>query len=563
MRREIVGKIRLEFLDDGRVVEVEKGTKLLEFLEDYKRYYRSTIVAARLNSFIVELNRPLDRDGKVRFIDLTSQDGIRIYQRGMLFVLQVALKNVLPEMKLKVHHSIANSLYCELTDPTGRIYTPKAEELDEVKREMRRIVESDVPFEKMVFYKDQARKLFESLGFDAKVKLLDFRKKKTIKIYRCCGSYNYFYGYMPPSTGYIRLFDLKPYDPGFRILHPTTSSPNEIPPYRELKKFNAVFLEYARWLNILEVDHVGDLNRIISRGERAVADLILLAEALHEKKLSYIADEFKRKGTAKLILIAGPSSSGKTTFAKRLSIHLRVNGYRPVAISLDDYFVDREKTPRDENGNYDFESLEAIDVPKFNEHLLALFEGKEVQLPKYDFKAGKSRPGRKLKIGKDQIILVEGIHGLNPKLTPNIPEDLKFRVYVSALTQINFDDMNRMSTTDTRLIRRMVRDYKFRGHSALDTLKMWPNVRRGEERNIFPYQEEADVMFNSALIYELPVLKIFAEQLLVQVPEEADEYSEALRLLKILDYFLPITNLEDIPRNSILREFIGRSIFRY
>ncbi len=556
-------KIELEFLDDGRVLKVEKGVKLIDFLDEYKPYYRSTIVAARLNSFIVELTRSIDRSGKVKFIDLTSHDGIRIYQRGMLFVLQMALKNLFPGLKLRVHHSVANSLYCELTDPRGEIYTPTSEELERIKEEMRRIVDMDLPFEKEVFYKDQARELFERFGFDAKVKLLDFRKKKTVKIYKCGDSYNYFYGYMPPSTGYVRLFDLKPYEPGFRILHPTTSSPNELPPYRELKKFNAVFLEYARWLNILEVDHVGDLNRIIAKGERAVSDLILLAEALHEKKLSYIADEFKNKKTARLILIAGPSSSGKTTFAKRLSIHLRVNGYRPVSISLDDYFVDREKTPRDENGNYDFESLEAINVPLFNEHLMALFEGKEVQLPRYDFRLGKSKPGRKLRIGKDQIIIVEGIHGLNPKLTPGIPEDLKFRVYVSALTQINFDDMNRMSTTDTRLIRRMVRDYKFRGHSALDTLKMWPNVRRGEEKNIFPYQEEADAMFNSALIYEIPVLKIFAEQLLVQVPESEYEYSEALRLLKILDYFLPITNLEDIPRNSILREFIGRSIFKY
>ena len=558
-----VEKIRLEFVDDGKVIDVEKGTTLLEFSKEYQKLHDSEIMAAKLGSIIVELTRPLDRGGKVKFIDLSSPDGIRIYQRGLLFILQIAVEELFPNLHLKVLHSLANSLYCELVDENGKIHTPTNEELEKIKEKMKEIVEKDHPIEKTTLYKDQARELFSKLGFHAKVKLLDFRKKKTIKVYTCCGHYNYFYGYMPPSTGKMKLFDLKVYDPGFRILHPTTSSPNAIPEYKELRKFNAVFLEYGRWLSIMDIDHVGDLNRIIARGERAVADLILISEALHEKKLSNIADEIKKKGSVRLVLIAGPSSSGKTTFAKRLSIQLKVNGYRPVAISLDDYFVDREKTPRDENGNYDFEALEAIDVPLFNEHLLALFDGKEVEIPKYDFKQGKRIKGRKLKIDKDQIIIVEGIHGLNPRLTPQIPEELKFKIYVSALTQINFDDMNRMSTTDTRLIRRMVRDYKFRGHTALDTLRMWPSVRRGEERNIFPYQEEADAMFNSALVYELPVLKIFAEQLLAQVPEDVEEYSEALRLLKVLDYFLPITNLEDIPRNSILREFIGRSIFKY
>ena len=556
-------KLVLVFEDDGKKVEVDRGTKLLQFVPEYQKYHDAPIVAARLDNLIVELQKPLDRGGKVRFIDLRSSDGIRIYQRGLLFILYVAVKETFPKLKLKVLHSLANSLYCELVDENGEIYTPTEEDLERIKEKMKEIVGKDEPFEKIALFKGEVRKLFEELGLEAKVKLLEFRKKKTIKVYKCCGYYNYFYGYMPPSTGVLKVFDLRVYEQGFRLLHPTTSSPNEIPEYKEMKKFNTVFLEYARWLRIMEIEHVGDLNRIIARGERAVADLILIAEALHEKRISQIADEFRKKKTARLILIAGPSSSGKTTFAKRLSVQLKVNGYRPVAISLDDYFVDREKTPRDENGNYDFEALEAIDVQLFNEHLLALFEGKEVEIPKYDFKNGKRRPGRKLRIDKDQVIIVEGIHGLNPRLTPHVPEELKFRIYVSALTQINFDEVNRMSTTDTRLIRRMVRDYKFRGHSALDTLRMWPNVRRGEERNIFPYQEEADAMFNSALVYELPVLKIFAESLLAQVPENVDEYPEALRLLKVLDYFLPITNIEDIPRNSILREFIGRSIFKY
>ncbi|MCD6450212.1 MAG: nucleoside kinase [Thermotogaceae bacterium] len=545
------------------MVEVPKGSNLLQYAKEYQKYHDSEIVAAKLNSIIIELSRPLDRDGKVKFIDLSFPDGIRIYQRGLLFILQMAIEKLYPQYHLRVLHSLANSLYCELIDKESKIHIPAQEELDNIKDKMKEIVNRDLPIKKIVLYKDQARELFEKLGFVEKVKLLNFRKKKNIKVYTCDGHYNYFYGYMPPSTGKIKIFDLKLYEPGFRVLHPTTTSPNALPEYKELRKFNSVFLEYSRWLSIMDIDNVGDLNKIIAKGERAVADIILLAEALHEKRLSEISSEIKKRGSVRLILVAGPSSSGKTTFAKRLSIQLRVSGYRPVAISLDDYFVDREKTPRDENGNYDFEALEAIDVPLFNEHLLALFEGKEVEIPKYDFKHGRRIKGRKLKIDKDQIIIVEGIHGLNPKLTQQIPDELKFKLYVSALTHLNFDNMNRMSTTDTRLIRRMVRDYKFRGHSALDTLKMWPNVRKGEEKYIFPYQEEADVMFNSALVYELPVLKIFAESLLAQVPETEEEYSEALRLLKILDYFLPITNLEDIPMNSILREFIGRSIFKY
>ena len=556
-------KVKIEFLDDGKMVEVPKGSNLLQYAKEYQKYHDSEIVAAKLNSIIIELSRPLDRDGKVKFIDLSFPDGIRIYQRGLLFILQMAIEKLYPQYHLRVLHSLANSLYCELIDKEGKIHIPAQEELDNIKDKMKEIVNRDLPIKKIVLYKDQARELFEKLGFVEKVKLLNFRKKKNIKVYTCDGHYNYFYGYMPPSTGKIKIFDLKLYEPGFRVLHPTTTSPNALPEYKELRKFNSVFLEYSRWLSIMDIDNVGDLNKIIAKGERAVADIILLAEALHEKRLSEISSEIKKRGSVRLILVAGPSSSGKTTFAKRLSIQLRVSGYRPVAISLDDYFVDREKTPRDENGNYDFEALEAIDVPLFNEHLLALFEGKEVEIPKYDFKHGRRIKGRKLKIDKDQIIIVEGIHGLNPKLTQQIPDELKFKLYVSALTHLNFDNMNRMSTTDTRLIRRMVRDYKFRGHSALDTLKMWPNVRKGEEKYIFPYQEEADVMFNSALVYELPVLKIFAESLLAQVPETEEEYSEALRLLKILDYFLPITNLEDIPMNSILREFIGRSIFKY
>nr|WP_239525651.1 nucleoside kinase [Marinitoga litoralis] len=369
---------------------------------------------------------------------------------------------------------------------------------------------------------------------------------------------------MPPSTGYTDQFDLIAIDNGFVIIHPTPKSPNRIPEYKHFPKLSYTFNEYKEWLKILEVSTVGELNELISKGPNDVIELIRVSEALHEKKYAQIADDIIKRKNVKLILIAGPSSSGKTTSAKRLSLQLKVNGLKPIPISLDDYFVDREKTPKDENGNYDFESIHALNLDLFNMHLTKLLNGEEVELPKFDFVHGKSLPsGKKIKLEPGQILIVEGIHGLNETLTASIPRDYKYKIYVSALTQMNLDSMNRITTTDTRLIRRIVRDFKFRGHNALATLKMWPSVRRGEERNIFPYQEEADVMFNSNLIYELSVLKIFAEPLLLSVDNCHSEYSEAKRLLKFLDYFLPITELEEIPRTSIIREFIGRSTFKY
>jgi len=554
--------IKISFIEDGKEVIVKKGENLLPFVKRYQKFHSSKIVAARFNNFIVELFRPLDINGKVRFIDLSEQDGVRIYQRGLLFILKIAIKKKFPDLKLHVLHSLGKGLYCEVSKD-GKTIKLTEDEIKDLEKEMRSIVEKDEKFEKITLYKYQAFEIFKKEGMEEKINLFRYRKKKTIKLYKCEGFYDYLYGYMPPSTGYVDIFALRPYDQGFVLVHPDTTCPDRLPAYKELPKFSAIFLEYARWLKIMDIEYVYDLNEIITKGERAVASLILLAESLHENKISQIANDIARRKGTRLVLIAGPSSSGKTTFAKRLSVQLMVNGLRPVAISLDDYFLDREKTPRDESGNYDFDSLEALDVDLFNRNLLDLFKGKEVEIPRYDFKIGKRMKGRRLRIDKDQIVIVEGIHGLNEKLTEMIPRELKYKIYVSALTQLNLDNLNRIPTTDTRLIRRIVRDNKFRGYSAYETIKMWPNVRRGEERNIFPYQEEADVMFNSALVYELSVLKIFAEPLLVQVPDNAPEFTEALRLLKLLEYFLPITNIEDIPSHSILREFIGRSIFKY
>jgi len=554
--RKVVLRSRL----DNREIVLEEGEDLFHLAEEYQKYFKYRILAAKVNNRIVELFRTPDRSGELDFIDLTDPDGLRIYQRGLVFLASLAVRKLNPDWRLKVLHSLGKGIYCEIYEK-DRLIVPDSQQVISIKEKMEELVQKDLPIEKRTFYKDEAREILLREGLEKTVRLFKYRKKRTVKLYHCDGFWAYFYGYLPPSTGRINVFDVQAYNQGIVLVHPDPKT-GDLPTIH-MPKLSRVFLEYARWLSVLEIEYVSDLNDLIAHSERKVAELMLLSEALHEKKISDIADEITKDRRRRLVLIAGPSSSGKTTFAKRLSLQLRVNGLKPVAISLDDYFVDREKTPRDENGNYDFDSIEALDVDLFNRHLQDLLAGKEVVLPKFNFKTGKRMRGPVLKLEKDNIIIVEGIHGLNERLTASIPKEQKFKIYVSALTQLNIDDHNRVTTTDTRLLRRIVRDYKFRGHTAYDTLKMWPNVRKGEERNIFPYQEEADAMFNSALVYEIPVLRIFAEPLLVQVPEDTPEYSEALRLLKLLDFFLPITNIEDIPDKSILREFIGRSIFKY
>ncbi|MGB9795888.1 nucleoside kinase [Fervidobacterium gondwanense] len=558
----MVEKIKLYI--DGKVYEIPQGGTLEEIADEYGKEHNKIILGARINNTIVELFRPINRSGEVNFITLDSQDGMRIYQRGLLFILHASVRKVFRDYTLKVLHTIGHGIYCEIRDNNTPVNLSE-DDIKAIRDEMYQWVKGDYRFKKNELQKSQAMTLFDAAGMEDKVKLLKYRKKKTVKVYEADGHFDYFYGYMPPSTGYLKWFEIVKYDQGFVLLLPRVENEKVIvPEFKPLPKLSNVFLEYSRWLEIMEINSVGDLNEVIAKGERAVTDLIILAEALHEKRIAMISEEIKKRESVRLVLIAGPSSSGKTTFSKRLMVQLKASGFKPVTISLDDYFVDRERTPRDENGNYDFEALEALDVELFNKNLVDLFNGKEVEIPKFNFVLGKRESsGTKMKIEKDQIIIVEGIHGLNPKLTELVPEELKFKIYASALAQLNLDNVNRLHTTDVRLIRRMVRDSKFRGHDALATLRMWDSVRRGEERNIFPYQENADAMFNSALVYELAVLKIFAEPLLAVVPDDAPESTEANRLLKILDYFLPITNIEDIPRTSIIREFIGRSAFRY
>jgi uridine kinase len=516
------------------------------------------MIGARVNNRIREMNATVYMDSKIEFIDITSPDGFRMMQRGLVFLLYICCKECFPDRKLRVLHSLQNSLYCEL----GEWITES--EIALLKEKMEILVRSDFPFWKEKIDKLQALKFFSAAGDKDKVKVFQFRKKSSVNIYHCGkkDNINYFYGYMPPSSRFLKLFDLKTYSQGFVLIHPTITSPDALPEYKELPKFSQVFLQYQRWGEILEVNNVGDLNECIVSGR--IRELIMISEALHEKKIAQIATEIARNPLKRLILIAGPSSSGKTTTSKRLELQLKADGLIPITLGLDDYFVEREATPRDENGEYDFEDILALDLELLDYHLDCLLKGEEVHLPKFDFVTGRSKPsGRVIKIKNTQPIIIEGIHGLNDKLTSSIPRERKYKIYVSALTQLGIDDINRIPTTDTRLIRRIVRDHLFRGHRAIRTIKMWPSVRRGEEKFIFPFQEDADILISSALIYELAVLKLYAEPLLVQISEDDYENTEAKRLLRFLEYFLPITDTQLIPPNSILREFIGGSIFDY
>lgn len=552
-------KICLKKHNDCEYVDVKEGMLFDELAKQYQKESGKKVYAVKFNNNIKELFKSITEEGTVEFITLDSMDGVRIYQRGIIFLLDFALSKVNPEDKLYVHSMIGNGLYCELKSGI-----PTESYLKEISDKMLELVKQDIKLEKTSIDKFKAIKMFEEKDYESKALLLKYRKKQTVNIYKINDYFNYFYGYMPESTGMLELFEIKKQSDGFVIVHPTQESPDKVPEYKHFEKLSQSFREYNQWLRIMEIKNVGELNEFIARGKESTSELIRITDALHTKRYANIADEIVKKEKVRMVCIAGPSSSGKTTSAKRLALHLRVNGKKVVPISLDDYFVQREKTPRDEFGEYDFESIHALDLDLLNKTLLNLFDGQEVEIPRFNFVTGSREwHGNKLKLEKDQILIIEGIHGLNEQLTESIPRELKYKMYVSALTQMNLDDLNRIPTTDTRLIRRIVRDFNYRGHDALATFKMWPSVRRGEERNIFPYQEEADVMFNSYMAYELAVLKIFAEPLLLKIDNTVPQYSEAKRLLRFLDYFLPITELEEISKKSIIREFIGRSTFEY
>lgn len=550
----------LEFiLPDGGVCSYPAGTPLQKVAADLQPKFSSIIVAAILNNQFHDLRYIPETGGNLKLIDLSRQDGVRVYSRSLSLVLFRAAENIFPGCQVRIEHSLSKGIYGEIDTQKKHPITEKDVRL--ITERMKEIINADEPITKETMPLEEAINFFEKANRFDKVRLLNFREKPELHVYHCGDYTDYLYGYMVPSTGFLKQFELKYYMPGFILRFPTVESPDTIPKFEEQRKLFRIYYEFEKWGRILEVSDVGSLNQQVVSGKGG--DLIRIAEALHEKKIAQIADEISAdRDRIRLILIAGPSSSGKTTFAQRLAVQLRVNGLKPISISIDDYFIDRDKTPIGDDGLPDFECLEAIDLELFNEQISGLIQGFPVKLPRYDFQKGQRRfRDEPLQISDEQPIIIEGIHGLNDRLTSEIPKDHKFKIYISALTQLNIDDHNRIPTTDNRIIRRIVRDNQFRGHDALTTIGLWPMVRRGEERHIFPYQEEADVMFNSALIYELAVLKTYAEPLLVGITPDYPEFIEAKRLLKFLSYFKPLADCE-VPLNSIVREFLGCSCFR-
>ena len=541
---------------DGEHMEYAYGVTLQEISEEYADRYPQTIVAGIVDNNVRELGYAVRRDIHLDFVDLSQDEGMRIYTRSLSFVFIRAARELFPGSRVSIEHSISKGLYCEVDGQT----VMTLENVTRLQERMLEIIDRNESFIRISMPREEAIRLFQERGQKDKVRLYQRRTEEMVDLHSLGWLVENFYETMVPSTRYLHLFELRYYPPGLILRFPEKENPQRLPQFVEHPKLFQIFREAEEWGEILAVEDAASMNELVERGMGA--DMMRVQEALHEKKVAEIADQiYKDRENIRIILIAGPSSSGKTTFAQRLRIQLRVNGMKPVAISLDDYFLDRELTPRDEDGEYNFEALEAIDVDLFNRQLRALIEGEEVEIPSFNFITGKREfNGHYLKIREDQPLIIEGIHGLNEALTRTIPRRQKFKIYISALTQLNLDSYNRIPTTDTRLIRRMVRDYQFRGHSAVQTIGRWPSVRRGEEKYIFPFQEDADAMFNSALVYELGVLKLHAEPLLQSVDKQAPEYREASRLLRFLDHFVPF-DCDEIPLNSILMEFVGGSCF--
>ncbi len=544
----------------GNELDIPMGTSLLEI----SRRLTSgphPFLAAFVNNRVKELNYKIYTPVTIRFIDITSFAGIRVYQRTSWFILQKAVRDLYPGQTLHIRHSMGQSgFYCEIEgiDPLTREATAALEE------RMRAIVAADLPIIRTKVLTEEVRARYAEQGFDDKIALLDTRPRLYSELYTLGDLPGYFYGSLAPSTGYITRFGIEPYYRGFYLALPLRTSPEELHKHVSQEKMFGIFREYQSWVALMGVPTIGAVNARALAGD--AGGMIKIAEAFHERKFAEVADaiqEAHRTRGVRMVLISGPSSSGKTTSAKRLGLQLGVLGLRPVMISLDDYFVEREKTPRDENGQYDYEALEAIDLELFNDHLHRLLQGQSVDIPRYDFITGRrTQHDTPLTLDERSILIIEGIHGLNPRLTPSVPDTVKFKIYISCFTSVAMDNLSRIATTDNRLLRRLTRDYRQRGADALQTLSRWASVRRGEERHIFPYQENADVMLNSSLFYEISVLRPFAEKILREVPDTVPEYDEARRMLKFLDNFIPIPP-DEIPPTSILREFIGGSSFKY
>lgn len=541
--------------------EFEEGTSLFEIYQGFDLDMPYGPVSARVNNKVEDLNFKVYYNKDVEFLDITSASGMRTYVRSLCFILTKAVSELYPNGNILLEHPVSKGYFCKLCIDR----TIGLDDVIRIKQRMQEIIKADLPFIRHEKHTDEIIRLFKERGMDDKVKLLE-TSGQLYSCYQQLGdTIDSYYGSLVPSTGYIRLFDIVKYYDGLLLRIPNRKNPDKLEEVVKQEKMLDVFQEYHRWNEILGISTVGDLNQACNRG--MATDLINVSEALQEKKIVRIADEITNRNEngqrVKLVLISGPSSSGKTTFSKRLSIQLMTNGLRPYPISLDDYFVNREDTPLDENGQHDFESLYALDLPFFEAQLKALLAGEEVELPRFNFNIGKREPsGKKLRIDDNMILILEGIHALNPALTPNIPAANKYKIYVSALTTILLDNHNYIPTTDNRLLRRIIRDYKYRSHSAEATINRWPSVRAGEEKWIFPYQEYADAMFNSALIFELAVLKDHVEPVLRKVPNNSPAYSEAHRLLRFLSHFVPVQD-EELPPTSLLREFLGGSSFVY
>ncbi|GAB4542376.1 MAG: nucleoside kinase [Anaerolineales bacterium] len=539
-------------LPDGRTLLAPRGSSVSEFLQPVKEDFGAPIVAAVINNEIHELTYPVEIEARCQPVTMSSADGARIYRRSLTFLLEIAFAESFPQAKLTIDHSVSDGgFYCQIS---GREALTQAE-LDALKTRMKRFVESDLPFVRREIPIAQALDYFSKLGYEDKVRLFSHRNKDYLTLYELNGRMDYMQGYMVPSTGCLRWFDLRLINGGFILQFPRRNSPTRLVNMRDYPKLLKTFRQYGDWLSRLNIDSVGALNDAIKNGR--ADEIILVSEALHEQNIADAAQQIIQSG-ARIILIAGPSSSGKTTTSRRLAIQLLARGVSPFPLELDNYFIDRDQTPLGEDGKPDFETLEALDLKRLADDLQKLLRGEALQLPRYNFKTGRSEAGDLIQLKEGQPLILEGIHGMNPRLIPTGLSDSAFRIYVSALTQLNLDRHNRVSTTDTRLIRRMARDARERGYSAAQTISRWESVGRGEKKHIFPYQENADVMFNSALAYEVAALKPVVEPLLRQVPHRSAEFIEARRLLAFLEWFEPLDE-KHIPANSIVREFLGAS----
>lgn len=543
----------------GKTREYPEGTPLFTVAEEFQPEFQEDILLARVNGKLKELHKTLTKESQIEFLTFQDPVGKKTYERSAVFVMLKAFYDVIPREKIKevqMDFALGNGIYGELEGDAALT----EELLDQVKEQMHVLVEKKLPIVKRSVNTDEAVELFGRHGMHDKEQLFMYRRASRVNIYSIEKFEDYFYGYMVQNTGYVKYFDLIPYHSGFLLLLPETKAPRKVEKSGNHEKLFQVLRDSYRWSDCLEVPNVGTLNRLISEGK--AADLILMQEALQEKTIGNIAEQAAKAGDKRLVMIAGPSSSGKTTFSHRLATQFRALGYTPHPIAVDNYFKNREDYPRDENGKLDMEALECVDIEKFNEDMNGLLNGRLVEIPRFNFVTGtREYNGDFLKLGKNDVLIIEGIHCLNDKLSYSLPAESRFKIYISALTQLNVDEHNRIPTADGRIIRRMVRDARTRGTSALETIRRWSSVRRGEDKNIFPFQEQADVMFNSALVYELAVLKLYAEPLLFSIPRDVPEYDEAKRLLKFLDYFLGIDS-EIIPKNSIIREFIGGSCLK-